>query len=242
MATKVTYKICVIGAGGTGGYFLKEFSRFISGRNLPINQLLIIDGDVVEEHNLTRQCFTKEDIGSKKAAVLAEVLNDNFSLNWESFPFYLTSKEQLLQYLGSLSDSTIPVILGCVDNHGCRLILEDVFRSLENCIYFDSGNEIESGEVVFSYKLKGTQLSPLRSEIFPDLLSGDTRNVTDLSCEELNTILPQHIATNMLAGNILLSVVASLLEKGTLKRGMACFNSMDMNVEFIPLQVKEENG
>lgn len=242
MAARVTYKICVIGAGGTGGYFLKEFSRFISGRNLPISQLLIIDGDVVEEHNLTRQCFIRDDIGARKAAVLAEVLNDNFSLNWESYPSYLTSKEQLLQYFGCLPESTIPVILGCVDNHGCRLILEDVFRSLENCIYFDSGNEIESGEVVFSYKLKGTQLSPLRSEIFPDLLNGDTRNVTELSCEELNTILPQHIATNMLAGNILLSAAAGLLEKGTLKRGMSCFNSMEMTVEFIPLHTKEADG
>lgn len=242
MAGNVSYKICVIGAGGTGGYFLKEFSRFISGRKLPIPQLLIMDGDMVEEHNLTRQCFVPEDIGSKKAAVLAEVLNDTFSLNWESYPFYLSEKNQLLQALGTLEQKTIPVILGCVDNHGCRLILEDIFRSLDNCIYFDSGNEIESGEVVFSYKIKGQQLSPLRSEIFPDLLNGDTRNVTELSCEELNTVLPQHIATNMLSGNILLSAVALLLEKGELKRGMTCFNSMSMHMEFIPLHIKEENA
>lgn len=241
MAANIKYKICVIGAGGTGGYFLKEFSRYISGRTLPISQLIVVDGDIVEEHNLTRQCFIREDIGLKKASVLTEILNDTFSLDWECYPAYLESKEQLLGYLGDIDSSTIPVIIGCVDNHGCRLILEDVLKSLDNCIYFDSANEIESGEVIFTYKLKGIKLCPLRSEIFPDLLNGDIRNVTDLSCEELNTILPQHIATNMLAGNILLSSICSLLDKGTLKKGMTCFNCMDMMVEFIPLQPKEDN-
>ena len=57
------YKVCCIGAGGTGGYFLKEFSRYLGGFRENISGLYVIDGDIVEEHNLSRQCFAEEDIG-----------------------------------------------------------------------------------------------------------------------------------------------------------------------------------
>ena len=226
----------MVGTGGTGGYFLKEFSRFLSGRHELIHRLAMIDGDTVEEHNLARQCFQKEDIGHYKAAILAEVLNDAFDVDWHCYPYYLQSLDQL-EDIFSLKKDEIPVILGCVDNHGCRLILEEYFKNSESCIYFDSANELFSGEVVCSYKLKGKQLSKLRSEVFPDILTGDTRNVTELSCEELNTVTPQHITVNMFAGLTLLSHVTALLEGNSVKPGMTCFNASNMSSEFIPLLV-----
>ena len=47
-----TFNIIVIGSGGTGTYFLKEFSRYLSGNRKVlkmIQSLTIIDGDVVEK-------------------------------------------------------------------------------------------------------------------------------------------------------------------------------------------------
>lgn len=172
-----------------------------------ISGLYVIDGDNVEEHNLARQCFQQEDIGSAKAAVLAEILNDAFHIYWRSFSTYLTTVRQLEDILELRSDE-IPIIIGCVDNHGCRLVLEQFFKKHKNCIYFDSANEFISGEVVMSYKINDKQLSPLRSEVFSDILEGDLRNVTELSCEELNISSPQHISVNMMAGLVLLSAVA----------------------------------
>jgi len=233
---KPKFKILCIGAGGTGGYFLKEFSRFFH-TELPVTELSVIDGDTVEEHNLSRQCFLSEDIGQKKASVLSNILNDSFETTWNCFPRYLTSLSDFEDIFGR--DGNIPVIIGCVDNHGCRLLCEEYFKSVDDCIYFDSANEIESGEVVFSYKFKGKQVSLLRSEIFPDITKGDTRNVTELSCEELNVHMPQHIMTNMMAGNILLSALCGLLETGKLFPGMTIFNAASMNMEFIERSVNE---
>ena len=111
------YNLIVIGSGGTGSYFLKEFSRFYQGRKDIFSDMVIIDGDIVEEKNLSRQAFLQEDIGFNKAAVMADVLNEAFDLKWRSFAKYITSKEDILSLC---SKDTVPVIIGCVDNHACR--------------------------------------------------------------------------------------------------------------------------
>ena len=67
------FSILVVGSGGTGTYFLKEISRFLSGNTAAANmisKMVICDGDIVEEKNLSRQCFSTEDIGRKKAVVM----------------------------------------------------------------------------------------------------------------------------------------------------------------------------
>lgn len=238
MAEKIFFKIICIGAGGTGGYFLKEFSRYLNGYMGNVHGLYLVDGDTVETHNLSRQCFQKDDIGFKKATVLAEALQEAFDVTWTSFPTYLENTEQLKQWL-NIQDNEIPIILGCVDNHGARMVMEEYFRNATNCIYFDSANEVQSGEVILSYKIQGKQLSKLRSEIFPDVLKGDLRNVTEMSCEELNVVMPQHITVNMMAGLTLLTSVIGLIESNTVRPGMVCFNSFTMESEYIPMLVEE---
>ena len=230
------YELLVIGAGGTGGYFIKEFSRFVQSRSLPLlKSINIADGDVVEDHNLERQSFIKQDVGRKKATVLTEVINSSMGTSWRCYPKYILSVKDLEDIF---DEGTIPIIIGAVDNHGCRLLVEDFFNKSENCIVLDSANEIESGEVVCTAKIEGKKLSPLRSEIFPDLKKGDVRNVNEMSCEELNIHMPQHICTNMLAGNILLSVVCKLLESRELTLGMTAYNAHDMSMQFIDMTDK----
>jgi len=253
------YDIIVIGTGGTGSYFLKEFSRFVSNSyisssfedgGISLGSLTLCDGDVVEEHNLERQAFSEDDIGEKKAVALAEALHDCFGVSWNCYPEYIENPQnisELLDYqavgkvekVNEYSNIHVPVIIGCVDNHGCRLICEKFFKEATNCIYFDSANEFVSGEVVFSYKLNGVQVSPLRSEIFPEIKEGDTRNVTEMSCAELNVHSPQHIATNMRAGNLLLVAMTRLLQEQKLYPGVTFFDIEQMSEEFILKQFKE---
>ena len=134
-----TFNIIVIGSGGTGTYFLKEFSRYLSGNRKVlkmIQSLTIIDGDVVEKKNLGRQAFAPEDIGNYKASVMAAILNDAFELydtKWRGFPVYLTKTEQFSDFIKM--KSSIPVIIGCVANHACRLVCAKYFKSCSNCIY-----------------------------------------------------------------------------------------------------------
>ena len=225
------YCLIVVGAGGTGTYFLKEFSRFIHGTDAlkKFKSMVIFDGDTVEDKNLARQCFQEDDIGMNKAAVMAEVLNEAFDLKWESFATYLTEKKQLESIVGS----STPILISCVDNHACRLLLEDFFESNKTCIYFDSANEFETGECVYSYKKDGVVEGPVRSHYFPDIKQRQHKKVTELSCEELNNVEPQHIFTNMFAGNLLCSGMTKLLERKHTP-GVAYFNAMEPECTFIP--------
>lgn len=228
----ILFDVIVIGSGGTGSYFLKEFSRYLYQNDKAkehIFRMAIIDGDEVEGKNLKRQAFIEEDIGFPKSIVMASALNDAFSLAWEGYDRYVLDVKELYDdcYNGD-ADGVIPIIIGCVDNHACRMVCEEFFKSHLDCIYYDSANEFSSGEVVFSAKKGGKVLSPLRSEIFPEIKKGDLRNVEEMSCTELNEVAPQHIAANMNAGLILLSAMTTLFEDGIVMGGMTMFDVKQM--------------
>ncbi len=228
--TQTKYSLIVVGAGGTGTYFLKEFSRFLSGKEgLPVASMTIFDGDTVEQKNLERQAFTEDDLGQNKAAVMADVLNASFGLNWQSVGEYLLKPSQLADVVGF---NTVPVIIGCVDNHACRLVVEEYVSSVENCFYLDSANEFDTGEVIFSYKVGNKLISPCRSHYFPKIREkSKARN--EISCEELNIVSPQHIATNMAAGNILLTEICSIFNNLP-HPGMVTFDLSMYSQEYVP--------
>lgn len=216
--------LLVVGSGGTGTYFLKEISRYLANKDKGLlAQYVIIDGDSIERKNLSRQAFDVEDIGRNKAETMAEVLNDCFDLKWKAYCEYIFDVKQLDQLMSKCS-SSIPVIIGCVDNHGCRMILEDFFMKSENCIYFDAANEEKAGECVFSAMVGGTVISPTRSYFFPDMLQEDLRGRDEIGCEELNRSAPQHILANMTSGLQLLSAFVQLYENGVVPTGYTVYD------------------
>ena len=226
-----TYTIHVVGAGGTGSYFLKEFCRFAKERKEVIG-VYIYDGDTVEEKNLSRQCFTEDDIGRNKAVVMAEILSDAFSVPCYAVPEYLIDKSQIVKTVN------IPVLIGCVDNHAARLVLEEYFKEQRDCVLFDSANEFDTGEVVFAYRVKNEFVGRERSYYFPEVAEGSKAR-TEMSCTELNAVAPQHIATNMLVANQLLCGMANLLE-GVYHPGFTMFNSFRFDTQFIPYRARVE--
>lgn len=230
----LSFQLIVIGAGGTGTYFLKEVSRYLSnyGHNCPIKEFSIYDGDTVEEKNLDRQCFIKEDIGANKACIMGEVLNDAFDLNWKTYPIYVSDVSQI-----KINPKYVPIVVGCVDNHACRMIIEKLFNTQDNIIYLDSANEYSSGEVIFAAKIHGKEVAPVRSHYFPEIKLPE-KSRQEMTCTELNQAAPQHIKTNMAAGNILLVEVTSICES-TFHGGMVCFDTERFYQEFIPYLMKE---
>lgn len=226
-------QLVVIGSGGTGTYFLKEVSRYLAGlgKKSPFKDYSIYDGDIVEKKNLDRQCFTSDDIGQNKACVMAEILTDAFDIPWKSYPFYVTKMRDI-----RLNKDYIPVVIGSVDNHACRMVMEELFHTLDCIFYLDSANEYSSGEVVFSAKLNGKLVSPLRSYYFPEIKKPEKAR-TEMSCTELNLAAPQHIKTNMAAGNILLGEVTAICD-GHFHGGMVCFDTERYYQEFIPYVAK----
>lgn len=72
ISTLQQYKLCrskavIIGCGGLGGYLVEELAR------LGVGNLVLIDSDVIEEHNLNRQLLSSADVLNRaKVEVAAE--------------------------------------------------------------------------------------------------------------------------------------------------------------------------
>ena len=253
--------LCVVGCGGTGSSFVELLTRYLSQNHnqsrLRIREMLLIDGDIVEEKNLKNQAFIMDDVGYPKSAVLADAMNQylaagNASVRWKSYNKYIVSSKELQslieEHCKSVTKETLVCIFGCCDNHNCRLMMEDIFNSTKfpNIFLYDSANEFKNGEVVFAHKINMQVHSPCRSVIFPDIKTGDLRNVTEMSCEELNNVAPQHLLVNRFAAQVLMQGFTSMFEEGVPKFGFCVFNAASMNSQFYERRVdygsKEKSG
>lgn len=141
--------ICVIGAGGNGGFFLQELARMaIAYQELFDNTFYVqcYDGDKVEEHNTARQLFFEPDIGQKKSNVMISRINLTYGFDWESIPRYFKSKDELSHNF----------VISCVDSIKARKIILDKFEvnqkhlreSNKNIYHIDIGNMADYGQVI----------------------------------------------------------------------------------------------
>ena len=248
----IKYHFIVVGLGGTGSVFMEKLTRYLSCRkNKDIGTILLIDGDIVEKKNLRNQSFIEEDIGLYKSAVWESIANGMIeSKPCKAYGTFLKTKEDLIKILRaglnrSYCDENILLLIGACDNHACRLVMEAFFNDKKsvyhNILYFDSANEFDTGETVFAAKLEKKILSPCRSSLFPDVLKGDLRSVTELSCEELNAVNPQHMLINQLAAMQLMTGVVKVLEKKEIPTGVCYFNS-DFSTQHFPTNPKRKVG
>ena len=212
-------KIILIGAGGTGGYIAPHLYRiaYASGRKV---QIIIADGDIVEKKNLIRQNFADCDIGKNKAQVLAERYAGAFGIKANYIPDFIESKFMLEELTSSAAfNGPQTILIGAVDNNRSRQMCHDVFQESRNIIYIDSGN----GE----YR---TITKPVAG-IYPDILQGDEKFPTELSCAERSVSAPQSIAANLFASTIVASILYQLIICGELVVRKTTFSSMTMNTK-----------
>lgn len=224
------YNILVVGAGGTGGLFTNFLAKFLNGRDKETYMVTLIDGDTVEAKNISRQPFVTEDVGESKAKALTLALTSAYDISMSYIGKYINSKndiEQAFRAADSLLGygSKIRILVGCVDNHAARKCMHDYFMDEKNCLYADSGNEFSHGEVVFGIKNKGKVIAPDKCFYSPDIFDGELTPRAEESCEALNNSAPQHLATNILAADILLSGIAGLISDRKMPNGIVHFDS-----------------
>lgn len=257
----MNFHVIVIGAGGTGGFFIKEFGRFMASfkSNRKGIVLTIIDGDKVETKNLDRQSFQKFDVDTFKANSLCMALKECFGLkNVYSYPIYIDDEKQLAKIVAETEkdvESDYPykniqgtpvkgrkwarILVGAVDNHRARQVMHKYFAKEKNIFYYDSANEYEGGEVVFSGKVNGSVLAPPRAHYFPGIMKSRAKRASEISCGEINKQSPQHIVTNMMAGNLLLSKTIQLITDNKVDLGIAYFNAFEGYSSFYSVINKE---
>lgn len=227
----MVFHIICVGAGGTGGNFLKELGRFLKfyhEENIEW-RLSIIDGDTVEARNAERQPFSAEDVMQHKASVMAEGLVDCIGLPQEcvrAFTSYIDTYEQLEKIIGSSgSGQNVVILVGCVDNHRARQVMHEAFDKTRNIIYIDSANEFAEGEVCVGVRIAKKEIAPPRAYYFPEVLTDTGKRASEQSCGVINESSPQHLVTNLTAAQHILSFVVNIMKNHTTEGGIVFFNA-----------------
>lgn len=154
-------RIVLLGCGGTGSHLLPNILQYIWAEHLkskmPLPEIILIDGDVVEDKNLVRQKFTAVDLGVNKAAALAKRYTGAFGMRISAYEGYISDVDTL-KALAPYDKTNL--IIGAVDNHRARKIIWE--HHLGNTSSFgsywvDAGNEGWHGQVVL-----GAHFSPRR--------------------------------------------------------------------------------
>jgi PRTRC genetic system ThiF family protein len=206
-------EIIIVGAGGTGGYLVRDLSRFLYSLDKRLQvptmdiQVTLIDGDVVEEKNILRQNFLPQDIGFNKAEVLAKRHSKAFGLNISYIP----------EMFGSYTCSVVKknrIVIGCVDNNEARREIAyfisrcwDGYNPLEkNAYWIDSGNEKKTGQVIVGSK----ELQDV-TDLYPEIYIPEYDSTEQISCAERMLQDEQNMFVNLTASNLILNYVKNII-------------------------------
>ena len=176
----------------------------------------------MEKQNVSRQPFLPEDVGRKKAAVMAEILQEAFQITCSYYPEYLNHAYELEKFE---KEDYVTILIGCVDNHACRKVLHAYFQKSISCFYLDSANEYSIGEVVVGARIAGSEIFPDRVHYFPEILQDQSVPRSEESCQQMNVRQPQHLVTNLFAANLLLKCVVEILSEQEWNGGIYYFDA-----------------
>lgn len=199
----MTQRYALIGAGGTGTHLLDPLVRYLTnkdGTDANVWQLGVIDGDVVEEKNLSRQLFSEMDVAVNKAN--AATVPYQHLRNVIAIPEYL-GVDNIARYL---TDGV--VVLIAVDNFPVRALIEEHCSTLDNVVVINGGNEHHTGSCQIWIRENGVDVTPRLSFLHPEILQPGENRAT-MSCAQV-AALPggeQLIATNMASAMWMLSAL-----------------------------------
>ena len=141
-------KIIIAGCGGTGGFAAESVCRLLTGRE---DEILLVDPDTVEPHNLLRQNFYRRDVGRNKAQALAERLAVNYDrrIGYARREFKRTDPEGLNAAVYHREGASAAILIGCVDTaEGRREMHQAVIKANGNLWAMDAGNGEHWGQVL----------------------------------------------------------------------------------------------
>lgn len=239
-------KYIVVGCGGTGGFVAEGLCRLLGGSGPDI---LLIDHDRVEPHNLKRQNFYPGDVGKFKSQALAERLARQYGrkLGYSILPF---DPDMQTPVGASISSYTIEgLVIGCVDNTDARRLIGKSLERSPDTWWLDAGNDHHSGQVLIGNandieRLKGgfekstkfvTKL-PMPSLQAPSLLIPPTTPLPQEDCAEAVEADEQSPVINQAMATVILQFV-ELLRRGKLTWMGAYINlEADIPIQTVPAE------
>jgi PRTRC genetic system ThiF family protein len=146
--------IALVGCGGTGSWLVEHLAGMaydIRRFDMRVN-LMLIDGDRVEEANIGRQNFQPRDIGHPKSAILAQRYSAAYGIAIGHVSRMATGR--LLASIGTrLHRDAHNIVIGCVDRASGRRAINTAFIGSRTHrhwhVFIDSGNDHSGGSVRF---------------------------------------------------------------------------------------------
>jgi len=158
-----TFTVTIVGCGGTGGFVAEGLCRLLPREAT----LVLVDHDRVEERNLRRQNFVREDLGRFKSEALAQRLARKYgrAVAYSTLP------------VGTVELRFPGVVIGCVDNglarrdiasgmnsfFGARIVGEGYVRRPN--WWVDAGNGEDYGQIVIGNIGSGEEVFDLEKGI-----------------------------------------------------------------------------
>ena len=141
--------ITVVGCGGTGGFVAEGLCRLFQGREANI---VLVDHDRVEPHNLLRQNFYAGDVGRFKSEALADRLTKAYRrpIGYSVYPFREYDDDSRTNRHGypGLIDFGESLIIGCADNALARKAMAECLPGHPARWLIDAGNDTNWGQVL----------------------------------------------------------------------------------------------
>lgn len=224
-------RVFVIGAGGNGSHLVPNLARLVSSLGRDI-EIILLDGDKVEEKNLIRQHFISTDVGTNKAEALARRYASAFNVNMGHLPEYLTSSN-ISDTLGRQVQGRL--VITCTDNLKSRKLVSEQ----SNITWIDLGNEETSGQVSFSHIFhrsawrdievtdRGIFPIPHVFELFPDYSERalKEKSIEELSCAEIAEQSPEQTGfVNHTCAALAINYVHALLTGRPISNHMTFFS------------------
>lgn len=244
--------IAVIGCGGTGSLVVARLARLdyvLQKLGHPGLHVTVFDPDIVEENNVGRQGFLKNDIGEFKANNVIEKINRGFGTLWEA-------------YAEKVEKNHFPfanIIMTCVDNAELRMdMAKDVarikspsyrFDYKEPVYWIDCGNGKDFGQVVM------TTIKPVKQpeksiyecisnlpnvvDIYGDLAKYDTEEVQRIEgCSMAESLEKQDLFINDEIAVQAVKIVQYLTRNNFIKYHGVVINQKSCKV--VPIMVPAE--
>ena len=199
-ASHHTLRTVVIGVGGNGSKLatgLKSLALALKETKDQELEVHLIDPDVVEPQNLSRQNYYPADLGKPKAVVLAHRINLATGLHWRAFARKATAEDL----------RGTDLVITATDNRASRaLVAENLFP---HQLWLDLGNEATHGQVVLS----GMGL-PTSAELWPEIADPELDEPDAPSCSTLEALFRQDLFVNDTAAILGLNLLWRLLFHG----------------------------
>lgn len=232
-------KFIIVGLGGTGSYLVNHIVHYLKILKKIPRELILIDGDVLEDRNLLRQGFLEKDIGRNKAKALQErfskIVPSNVKVRSEDR--FINSIRDLEDVVGDEGDI---FLFSCVDNNMARYRLlmaqHKIYsdsKGKRRVIFIDAGNEEWHGQVLVNALMRGKEV-PIEykengyeftgkteghflSTIFDNQDEWEStlsRGEHEISCDIITEAAPQNIVTNMTSAAGMMYMLNKVLKKG----------------------------